>query len=117
MERGNNLVDDPLSRERCFFFWRQRRQDLDTIGFLNMPPPFLIIFFFLHHTFDKHLIRYPTLALATRHDTIRCIFFSSFFFFLFGIEDGNSNTLCKGQMRKRRFRLAGGEGRKKTKTD
>lgn len=20
MERGNNLVDDPLSRERCFFF-------------------------------------------------------------------------------------------------
>lgn len=29
------------------FFWRQRRQDLDTIGFLNMPPPlFLIIIFF-----------------------------------------------------------------------
>lgn len=21
MERGNNLVDDPLSRERCFFFF------------------------------------------------------------------------------------------------
>lgn len=83
MERGNNLLDDPLSRERCFF-WRQRRQDLDTIGFLNMPPLFLIIiiFFFLHHTFDKHLIRYPTLALATRHDTIRYNFFSFLFFFL-----------------------------------
>lgn len=67
-----------------FFFWRQRRQDLDTIGFLNMPPPFFDYYFFsLHHTFDKHLIRYPTLALATRHDTIRYIFFLSFFFSFF----------------------------------
>lgn len=45
MERGNNLVDDLLSRERRFS-WRQRRQHLDTIGFLNMPPLFLIIIFF-----------------------------------------------------------------------
>lgn len=79
------------------FFWRQRRQDLDTIGFLNMPPLFLIIiiFFFLHHTFDKHLIRYPTLALATRHDTIRYIFFFFSFLFSFFLElkIGNLNTL------------------------
>lgn len=88
MERGNNLVDDPLSRERCFFFWRQRRQDLDTIGFLNMPPLFFdyYYYFFLHHTFDKHLIRYPTLALATRHDTTRYIFFFFPFFLSFFLE-------------------------------
>lgn len=49
---------------------------------LEYAPPFLIIiifFSFLHHTFDKHLIRYPTLALATRHDTIRYFFFLFFF--------------------------------------
>lgn len=84
-ERGNNLVDDPLSRERCFFLaTASSRPRHDWI--LEYAPPFLIIiifFFSLHHTFDKHLIRYPTLALATRHDTIRYIFFLSFFFSFF----------------------------------
>lgn len=118
-ERGNNLVDDPLSRERCFFFWRQHHQDLDTIGFLNMPPLFLIIIiFFLHHTFDKHLIRYPTLALATRHDTIRQNFFlSSFFFFLFGIEDGKFEHPLKGTDEKAAVSVGRGGEVGKTKTD
>lgn len=84
-ERGNNLVDDPLSRERCFF-WRQRRQDLDTIGLLNMPPLFLIIIFFslsyLRQAFNT--IPNSSVSDTTRHDTIH--FFSFFFsFFLFGI--------------------------------
>lgn len=48
MERGNNLVDDPLSRERWFFLaTASSRPRHDWI--LEYAPPFLIIiiFFFL----------------------------------------------------------------------
>lgn len=45
MERGNNLVDDPLSRERCFFLaTASSRPRHDWI--LEYAPPFLIIIFF-----------------------------------------------------------------------
>lgn len=70
------------------FFWRQRRQDLDTIAFLNMPPLFLIIIFFffsssyLRQAFNT--IPNSSVSDTTRHDTIH-FFFLSFYFFLFGI--------------------------------
>lgn len=89
---------------------------------LEYAPPFLIIiiFFFLHHTFDKHLIRYPTLALATRHDTIRYIFFSFFFFFLsfWNLKTGNFEHPLKGTDEKGGGGFGwqgGGGGRKKPK--
>lgn len=38
------------------FFWRQRRQDLDTIGFLNMPSLFLIIIIFFPSSYLRQSI-------------------------------------------------------------
>lgn len=84
MERGNNLVDDPLSLERCFFLaTASSRPRHDWI--LEYALPFFDYYYFFSFIIPstKHLIRYPTLALATRHDTIRYIFFLSFFFSFF----------------------------------
>lgn len=68
-----------------FFFWRQRRQDLDTIGFLNMPPLFLIIIFFFPSSYLRqafNTIPNSSVSDTTRHDTIHFFFLSFFPFFL-----------------------------------
>lgn len=82
------------------FFWRQRRQDLDTIGFLNMPPLFLIIIFFFPSSYLRqafNTIPNSSVSDTTRHDTIHFFFFLSFFSFFLSFflefEDGNLNTL------------------------
>lgn len=97
MERGNNLVDDPLSRERWFFLaTASSRPRHDWI--LEYAPPFLIIiiFFFFPPSYLRqafNTIPNSSVSDTTRHDTIH--FFSFLFFFLSFLElkIGNSNTL------------------------
>lgn len=82
-ERGNNLVDDPLSRERCFFLaTASSRPRHDWI--LEYAPPFFDYYYFffpssyLRQAFNT--IPNSSVSDTTRHDTIH--FFLFFFFFL-----------------------------------
>lgn len=58
-ERGNNLVDDPLSRERCFLLaTASSRPRHDWI--LEYAPPFLIIIIFFPFIIPSTSIQYDT---------------------------------------------------------
>lgn len=119
MERGINLVHDPLSRERCFFLaTASSRPRHDWI--LEYAPPFLIIIIFFPSSYLRqafNTIPNSSVSDTTRHDTIR--FFLSFFLsFFLEFEDGNFEHPLKGTDEKAAVSVGRGEVEVgKTKTD